>query len=156
MSSDRSNLIDRIKKHFEHVRKVAYNEELECLFVWSYDTTCHKLLVYKIEKKPGWGWRVAVSPIEEIVVKDDERASKMIEFVHLVNYTYLLLSYLYYDLEEKSVYVACNIFYDEEPTDEEIALCFDDAVKTLASYEEKLRAVAAGDFSPFNDRDFNE
>ena len=156
MNSNQSNLIERLKDHFENERNVVYNEELECLFVRSYNTWLHKLLVYKIEMKPGWGCRVAVSPIDEIVAKDDECASKMIEFVHLVNYTYLLLSYLYYDLEEKSVYVACNIFYDEEPTDEEIALCFDDAVKTLASYEEKLRAVAAGDFSPFNDRDFNE
>ena len=133
------------------MRKTVYNEELGFLSVWSYNPTSQKILVFKIDILPRWGCRVAVSPVDEIVVKDDAYVPKMIEFTHKMNLVRLLLSLLYFDREEKKVYVAFNMFFDEDPSDEEIELSIENAVTTLIRYEDEIRAVAAGDFSPLDE-----
>ena len=71
----------RLKSLIKNGRNVVLNRELGLLVFTTDDKEWGESLVFEIDLQPPWGYRVAVSLRDEIVVEGDAEVAKMIDYV---------------------------------------------------------------------------
>ena len=132
----------RLKSLIEDGRNVVINRELGLLTFLSGGKTQGETLVYEIDLQPPWGYRVAVSPFDEIAVEGDDNVDKMINFIAKKNAGLARSSRLNFDLDLGTVSSVCHMLYDEPPTDAEMRQSLTEPAKLMTSALKDIRAIA--------------
>ena len=135
----------RLKSLIKDGRNVVLNRELGLLVFTTDDKEWGESLVFEIDLQPPWGYRVAVSLRDEIVVEGDAEVAKMIDYVAKKNAGLARLSRLNFDINVGTISSVCHIIYDEPPTDAALRQSLTEPAKLLSSALKDIRAIARDD-----------